>query len=170
MDIHLPPKKPAITLIAAVAKNDVIGCNNQLPWHIPEDLAFFKKTTMNHVIAMGKNTWLSLKAPLTGRKNVVISTTLSPTTDQDIHVYHSLSLFMQEHQDIPKIFIIGGASLYEQFLPVADELLVTRIEADYPGDCFFPAICPTHWHLTESIPGSSTHYPHPFYFERYTKK
>ena len=133
----------ALHLIFARAANGVIGRNGQLPWHLPEDLAHFKRTTLGCPVIMGRKTWDSLPArfrPLPGRDNIVV--TRHPLWQGDgAQVAHSLdqALTLARRQAAPRIFVIGGAQLYAQALPLADELMLTEIDADLPGDAHFPA-------------------------------
>lgn len=127
-------------LIAIVAHdpNRLIGAGGDLPWHLPEDLAFFKKTTSGHPIVMGRKTFDSIGRALPKRQNVVL------TRDRDwqakgvsvIHAPEEVSA-MSFEQPAP-VYIIGGAEIYAQFLPLLDELLVTAVKKTYEGDTFFP--------------------------------
>lgn len=130
-----------LILIAAVARNGVIGHDNQLLWHLPEDLAHFKRTTLGAPVIMGRKTWDSLPArfrPLPGRRNVVL--TRQPGWQAPgAEVAHSLDSALAGLQDVPKVFVIGGAELYAAALPQADALVLTEIDRDFDGDACFPA-------------------------------
>jgi len=147
--------RPSLSLIAAVARNGAIGRNNQLVERISEDLKFFKRTTLGHPIIMGRKTWDSLGRPLPGRRNVVI--TRNPQWRADgAERAGSLSAALDLLQGLPKVFVIGGAQIYAQALPLADELVLTEIDADLEGDTFFPAwgrasFAPqaSDWHTSE---------------------
>jgi dihydrofolate reductase len=130
-----------LTLIAAVARNGVIGHDNQLLWHLPEDLAHFKRTTLGAPVVMGRKTWDSLPArfrPLPGRRNVVL--TRQPGWQAPgAEVAHNLDAALAGLQDVPEVFVIGGAELYAAALPRADALVLTEIDRDFDGDARFPA-------------------------------
>ena len=134
-------------LIYARAANGVIGKDNRLPWHIPEDMAHFKQLTQGCPVVMGRKTWDSLPPrfrPLPGRTNIVV------TRQPDWHESGSqpapsLREALQQCENAEKVWVIGGAQIYAQALPLADELVVTEINADFDGDAFAPAIGP-EWH------------------------
>jgi dihydrofolate reductase len=132
-------KKPIISMIAAVAEDRAIGYKNKLLWHIPEDLAHFKKITLGHPVIMGRNTFFSLGRPLPGRKNIVL--TLEPgevfegaTASYDIQA----ALDEAGVSDHEEIFIIGGAAVYKALLPYADRLYLTIVPGEYQADTYFP--------------------------------
>jgi len=138
---------PQINLIVAMARNRVIGLNNALPWRLPEDLQFFKRTTLGHPIVMGRNTYESIGKPLPGRRNIVVSRQvdyLAPGCE----VVGSLPAAIALCAEASNVFVIGGAQLYEQALPLADRLLVTEIDADFSGDTFFPEFSGQGWRET----------------------
>lgn len=135
-----------ILMISAKAANNVIGRGNELPWHIPEDLKFFRETTKGHAVLMGLNTWNSLPyKPLKGRMNFILcpeGTEINLPNDHyegpfGIELVHDINKFL-ERTDIPDVFIIGGASLYKLFIDKVDELYLTMIEENVEGDVFFP--------------------------------
>jgi dihydrofolate reductase len=119
-----------------MADKRVIGQNNRMPWHIPEDLAYFKKTTMGHTVIMGKNTYLSLGKALPGRKNIVLSRSLDLELP-DAEVIHD---FLDAINMYPDAFIIGGAQIFEMSLPYVKLLYITHIDQDIEGDTFFPEV------------------------------
>ena len=135
---------PRITLIVARARNGVIGAKGGLPWHLPEDLAFFKRTTMGHPIVMGRATWASIGRPLPGRRNIVLSRQ-ADFAAAGAEVATSLDEALLLCQGAAEVFVIGGAQLYRDALPRADRLLVTEIDADFDGDTYWPAPDPAHW-------------------------
>ena len=132
--------RPRIALIAAVARNGVIGNDNALLWHLPEDLAYFRKATHGHAVIMGRKTWDSLPPrfrPLPGRRNLVV--TRQPGWQAaGAEALASLPAVLAALQHEERVFVIGGAELYAAALPLADELLLTEIDRDYAGDAFFP--------------------------------
>lgn len=127
---------PRLIAIVAMASNRVIGRNGTLPWHFPEDLKFFKRTTLGHPILMGRTTFESIGRPLPGRKNIVLSRTIEPcdglTTIRDVS---ELSTACPEAETI---FVIGGAQVYAELLPQCDGLYLTLVKEAYEGDTFLP--------------------------------
>jgi dihydrofolate reductase len=178
-----------ISMIAAVAKNRVIGRSGKIPWRIPEDLAFFKRTTMGSVLIMGRKTFDSLGKPLPGRTNIVL-TRNSDFAASGIIVAHSVNEAMELARGaastpgpeaggasgtLPpaeaEVFVIGGAAIYALFMPLAGRLSITEIDADIPGDEFFPAVDPAEWRLVRALPSKEggTQTP-PFRFALYERK
>ena len=146
---------PRLTLIVARARNGVIGASGGLPWRLPEDLAFFKRTTMGHPIVMGRKTWESIGRPLPGRRSIVV------TRDRGFaaagaEVVHSLDEAIALCRGSVEVFVIGGAQLYAEALPRADRLLVTEIHADFEGDTHLPAPSPALWSETSREPHPPT--------------
>lgn len=130
--------RPAeLVLIAAVARNRVIGLNNQMPWHLPEDLRYFKAQTEGHTVLMGRKTFESLGRPLPKRRNIVI-TRQQDWHAQGVEVAHSLQDAYAACAAESRVFVIGGAELYRQALPDADTLLLTEMDLTPDGDTFFP--------------------------------
>ena len=139
---------PRLTLIAAVARNGVIGNDNALPWRLPEDLKHFKELTLGHPIIMGRKTWSSLGRPLPGRRNIVISRDPDFKASGGI-VVASLAAALAACADAAEAFVIGGAEIYALALPVAHRLQLTEIDRDFPGDTHFPGFDPAAWRETE---------------------
>ena len=138
-----------ITIIVAADRNNGIGYRNSLLAHLPGDLQRFKKITMGHCLIMGKKTWESLPVrPLTGRKNIVL-------TDNELDCFdcaetaRSIEAALSLCEPGKEIFIIGGGSVYRQFMPIADRLMVTHIHGEFPADTFFPEINPDEWQVYE---------------------
>jgi dihydrofolate reductase len=132
-----------LSIIVATDKKRGIGINNQLPWHLPEDLAHFKNTTSGHPIIMGRKTYDSIGRPLPKRRNIVISRN-SEWNQNGVETVHSIEqalALLNEEQ----AFVIGGAQIYAQALPLAERLIVTEIQAEYACDAFFPSIDPQVW-------------------------
>ncbi len=128
-----------IIIIAAMTQSLVIGKNNDLPWSIPEDLKNFKRLTSGHPIIMGRSTYESIGRPLPNRTNIVLSKTMKP--QEGIIVCSSLKEAIktaQAHDET--VFIIGGATVYTQALPVADKLCISWVKKDYDGDTYFPEV------------------------------
>ncbi|KTC75295.1 dihydrofolate reductase FolA [Legionella birminghamensis] len=132
-----------ISLIAAVDENNGLGKDNQLLCHLPADLKFFKQTTLGKPIIMGRKTFTSIGKALPGRQNIVISRSMTPV--QDIDIAHSLEDALSIAQAAEEVMIIGGASLYQQILPQAERIYLTRIHHRFAADVFFPAINPEEW-------------------------
>ncbi len=130
--------RPTLSLIAVVARDGGIGHNNQLLWHISEDLKHFKRSTLGCPVIMGRKTWDSIGRPLPGRRNIVV-TRNAAWSGQGAEPAASLSTALQTVSDASKVFVIGGAQLYAAALPLADELLLTEVDAQAPADTFFPA-------------------------------
>ena len=138
-----------ISIIVAIAENGAIGKDNQLLWHISEDLKRFKKITAGHKIIMGRNTLLSLpKWPLPNRTSIVI-------TDNKAEQFEGCEMVFSIEEAVSKCgkdeecFIIGGASIYGQFMPLADKLYITRVHKPFEADTFFPEISEKEWNLIE---------------------
>ncbi len=132
----------ALNLIFARARNGVIGHNNTLPWHLPEDLAHFKATTLGQPVIMGRKTWDSLPVkfrPLPGRMNIVVTRQTDWQSD-GAHVAHSVDEALQACPTEAQPWVIGGAELYRLAMPLATRVVVTEIDADYEGDAFAPEL------------------------------
>ena len=131
-----------IGLIWAQARGRVIGKGGVMPWHLPEDLAHFKRVTLNHPVIMGRKTWDSIPPrfrPLPGRTNIVV--TRQPDWNENgAQRTSSLREALQLCENSAQVWIIGGAQIYAQALPLADELVVTEIDADFDGDAHAPAL------------------------------
>lgn len=141
-----------IVFVVAVAANDVIGADGSLPWNLPEDLRHFKETTMGHPVVMGRRTYDAivdrLGGPLPGRTNVVLSRQSLDLPDGAVHapsVEAAIEL-ASEHDET--VHVIGGASVCEQFLPIADRLILTELDEAYEGDTYFPEWDRTAWETT----------------------
>jgi len=135
-----------LAAIAALAHNRVIGIENRLPWHLPEDLRHFKVLTLGHHIVMGRKTYESIGRPLPGRQTVIV-TRDSAYAQPGCHIAHSIdaALVLAARAGEDEVFFVGGAALYAQVLPRADRLYLTEIQADYPGDAYFPALEAAQW-------------------------
>jgi len=138
----------SLSVIVALAKNRVIGLNNTLPWHLPEDLKRFKQLTMGHHIIMGRKTYESLGRLLPGRQTVIVTRKPDYKVDGAI-VVHSLEQAISVSSADSEAFLIGGAELYQQSLPLAKRLYLTMIDAEFEGDAYFPEIELDHWDLLE---------------------
>lgn len=143
-----------IGVIVAAADNDVIGSNNALPWHLPADLAHFRRLTMGKPILMGRRTWESIGRPLPGRSNIVISRDRNFRA-QGAHVVASMAAALDLARDIARIdgsdelMVIGGAEIYALTLPDASTLYLTRVHVSPCGDARLPPIDWSRWHEAE---------------------
>jgi dihydrofolate reductase len=139
-----------LALIAAVADNGVIGRDNTLPWHLPEDLKYFKRTTMGKPIVMGRLTYESIGRPLPGRVNIVISRQSALRIDgvqvvADLPTALELAEATASREGVDELVVIGGAQIYALALPLAQRLYLTEVHADVAGDAFFPAWDREQW-------------------------
>jgi dihydrofolate reductase len=136
-----------ISIIVAIASNNAIGKNNDLLWHIPADLKRFKLITSGHPVIMGKRTWESLpRRPLPNRRNIVI-TDIQGETIEGCEMAYAIDEAIAMCDPAEENFIIGGASVYRQFLPHADRLYLTLVKKDFDADVFFPEIDFSQWEL-----------------------
>ena len=143
-----------ISMIAAMGKNRVIGLNNQMPWHLPADLQWFKKTTLGCPIIMGRKTYDSIGRPLPGRLNIILSRNKNLLID-GCSVVDSLEdaliLAKKENNEQNEIFITGGAHLYNHFITDADRLYLTLIDEVFEGDTYFPDYTQYNWEEVNRI-------------------
>jgi dihydrofolate reductase len=138
-----------ISIIVAVSDDWGIGKDNELLWHISEDLKRFKKLTFGNTVIMGKKTWQSLpRRPLPGRKNIVLTDIPHERIECSVTAY-SIEDALSKCDAGENIFIIGGGSVYRQFMPVADRLLITHVHRKAPADVYFPVIDPDIWKVIE---------------------
>lgn len=139
---------PLVSLIVAAAANGVIGRDNAMPWHLPEDLAHFKRLTLGHPVIMGRRTYQSIVAslgkPLPGRENIVV-TRQRGFAAPGCTVAASLEAALGAARAADEVFVIGGAEIYRLALPHAERVYLTRIAADFEGDATFPALDPGAW-------------------------
>lgn len=147
-------KKPNLAAIVACAENRVIGNNNALPWHLPEDLKYFKQITMGKPMIMGRLTFESLGKPLPGRPHIVVTHQPHwsyPGVQTANTIEHALELGKQQACElgVEEVMIVGGANVYHQALPLLDILYVTEVHTEVDGDAFFPTINPSEWHEIE---------------------
>lgn len=135
-----------ISLVAAMAKNRVIGVDNQLPWHLPADLKHFKALTVGKPIIMGRKTFCSLGKPLPNRTNIII-THQKDFVAPGCVVCHSIDTALKHVQPCDEVMIIGGANIYQQFLPLAHRLYITYVDVELAGDSYFPDFSFERWRL-----------------------
>jgi dihydrofolate reductase len=142
--------RPRLTIVVARARNGVIGRDNALPWHLPEDLRHFKATTMGHPVLMGRRTFESIGRPLPGRRNIVITRKPDwshPGCERAGSVEEAVTLCAGS----PEAFVIGGAQVYADALPLVDALVLTEVDAAPEGDAHFPAPDPALWRRVDAV-------------------
>jgi dihydrofolate reductase len=141
-----------LSFVVAASDNNVIGNNNELPWHLPNDLKFFKNTTWAMPVIMGRKTFESFGKPLSGRTNIVITTQKDWTTDGVI-VANDLDSAIKAGAatDAKELFIIGGGKIYRDTFHQVDKIYITRVHAELEGDTFFPQINPDAWTLVSNL-------------------
>lgn len=157
-----------ISMIVAKSKNNVIGNENKLIWDIPEDMAHFRKHTLGKTIIMGRKTFESIGRPLPKRRNCVLTTDKNFGDKNNVEVFNSIEsvLKLAEKEDI---VIIGGSTIYEQFLPYSDILYVTEINKIYDGDSFFPEINKLMFSEIDSEEGKESSEKLEYFFKTYQK-
>ncbi len=163
--------KPIISIIVAVSEDLGIGKDNRLLWNIPDDLYRFRKLTTGNCVIMGKKTWESLpKKPLPGRKNIVLTDNPEERFNCDFTAY-SVEEALKACSSCKEIFIIGGGSVYRQFMPLARKMYITHVHKKAPADTFFPEIKPEEWiTISEEFhDGIEGKFP-PYTFKIYTRK
>ena len=147
-------KMEGIYLIAAVGQDGGLGADNQLLWHLKPDLEHFRQLTTGHLVVMGGKTYRSLGKPLKNRPNLVL--TRSRIEEPGVETFHDLTELKQAVASLEKpVYIIGGASLYAEFLPLAEKLYLTEIAATKPADVYFPQFDPNDFHRRELQSGES---------------
>lgn len=157
-----------ITIIAALDAEYGIGCANALPWHLPADMAHFKRTTMGKPLIMGRKTYDSIGRPLPGRFNAV----LSRTKDLKIagcSVFESLDAALHFFRDTEEVIVMGGADVYAQAMAVADRMIITHVKSSFLCDAFFPPIYPNQWIETAREEGYSLENGYGYAFVTYKR-
>ena len=160
-----------ISIIVAVAENNAIGKDNKLLWHLSEDLKRFKRLTSGNPVIMGKNTYFSLPVrPLPNRKNIVITDVPGEQID-DCTMAYSIEDAIQKMDPEKENFIIGGASIYRQFLPYADKLYITWVHKSFDADTFFPEVDEKEWKeiSREDVNETDEKNPYPYSFVIYER-
>lgn len=137
-----------ISLIAALAADRVIGMENAMPWHLPADLAWFKRNTLNKHVIMGRKTFESIGRPLPGRHNIVLSS--RPGSETGVTWATSLDEALAAAGDVPEVMVMGGGRIYTQFLARANRMYLTHIDAEVGGDTYFPNYQPDEWEISFS--------------------
>jgi dihydrofolate reductase len=161
-----------ISMIAALSTNGAIGRDNALPWHLPEDLRYFKKITMGKPLLMGRKTFESIGRPLPNRENLVLTRRKAEPVPE-VHFFPDLdsALAWAREQGFAECFVAGGEAVYREALESADRILLTRVEAEPEGDVFFPALDETRWRCTarEPHPADERH-AHAFTIETWERR
>lgn len=158
------------TLIAAIDRNNALGKNNELIWHLPADLSRFKKTTSGHHILMGRNTYESIGKPLPNRTSVVISRNPEYRAE-GCTVVNSLEAALEIAKNDPSPFVIGGAQIYREAMLIADRLDITEVHHEFDADVFFPKIDPVIWEETKRERyNADKKNPYPYSFVRYRRR
>ena len=143
-----------LSIIVAKAKNNVIGKNNELIWHLPEDLKRFKKLTTGHTIIMGRKTFQALGRVLPERKHIIFSQNPDfKVDDPNVEIVHSMLQIQEYIENDEENFVIGGAMIYNLLMPYVTKMYVTQIDKEFEGDAFFPKIDEEKWKEIERIPG-----------------
>ncbi|GGJ85300.1 dihydrofolate reductase [Lentibacillus kapialis] len=162
-----------ISLLAAMDRNHVIGYQNNLPWHLPNDLKFFKQKTTGHTIIMGRKTFDSIGKALPNRRNVIISRKKHSKFPDGVEVIHDVSTIIEWNLRNPEneLFVIGGEEIFKQVLPHADRLYITLVDDVFQGDTYFPNFSEANWRLTSREKGgrdSKNYFDH--YFLQYDRQ
>ncbi len=161
--------KDMTSIIVAIAKNNAIGKDNQLLWHISEDLKYFKRITSGHTVIMGRKTFESIGRPLPNRTNIIISRNFPETVGMT--VVSSIEEALQRTAGEEEVFIIGGGSIYREAMPKADRLYITHVDTVCEADTFFPDIDLSQWkEVSREDHCKGENFPHPFSFVVYERK
>ncbi len=141
--------KPLISIIVAMDKNNLIGCKNKIPWHIPSELKRFRSLTMGKPIVMGRKTHESIGRILDGRDNIILSLD-DKYSKQGIIIYNNLNKVIEDFSNHEEIIIIGGSEIYKLALPLVKKLYITYVDGSYSGDTWFPKFNLNQWSLESS--------------------
>ena len=148
-----------VTLVAAVARNGVIGLDGGLPWHIPGDLPRFKAMTLGHVLVMGRKTYESIGRPLPDRTTIVVTRQPDWHDDARVLIAHSVDEALARAGALDeKVFVVGGAQIYAEALPLADRLELTHVDLEPDGDTVFPPVDWSDWRVVCREPGEGCEY------------
>jgi dihydrofolate reductase len=159
-----------LSLVAAIGKNNELGKNGALLWHMPADMKHFKEITSGHTVVMGRKTYESIGKPLPNRRNIVVTRDTNYTAE-GVEIVHSVKTAIEKVKNENEVFIIGGTEIYKQFMPQANRLYITHVDAsDAKANAFFPEIIPMVWNETshEEHPADEKN-PHAYVFSIYEK-
>ena len=161
-----------LSIIVAKAKNNVIGKDNKLIWHLPEDLKRFKKITTGHTIIMGRKTFESLGRVLPNRKHIVLCNDAQLNIDdKNVEIINSVDKLEKYENSENENFVIGGASIYKLLLPKTNKLYITRINQEFEGDVYFPEINESEWKIVEQEKGiKDENNPYDYEYITYVRK
>lgn len=159
-----------LSIIVAAAENDVIGSNNQLLWHLPNDLKYFKSLTTGHTVVMGRKTHESIGRPLPNRRNIIISRNAELKAD-GCEIAGSIEEALKRVAGEEEVFIMGGGEIYKQVWDSADRIYLTRVHTHKEGDTVIPAILPGDWMEESREPHEADErHPYAYTFIRYKRK
>lgn len=161
-----------LSQIAAMAQNRVVGANNKLPWHLPEDLNFFREKTRNKIMIMGRKTFDSLPKVLPHRYHIVISRSPHVHENPSVTFVQNIEQALEKAKTLippwpEEVFIVGGGEIYKQSLPLTDKIYLTVIEKDFHGDTYFPQFDLNQFEMIECVNKTE---PFPFSFRTYQRK
>ncbi len=160
-----------ISFLVAMDRKNTIGKSNDLPWHLPEDLRYFKNVTMGHPIVMGRKTHESIGRILPGRENIIVTRNRDYECGECTIAHSADEVLEMERESGEEYFVIGGAELFNSFFPYADRLYITDIEDVFEGDTFFPEYSKDDWSLVSEEKGiKNEKNPYDYYFRVYEKK
>ncbi|ALC81344.1 MULTISPECIES: dihydrofolate reductase [Bacillus] len=158
-----------VSIIVAMDKNQVIGKDNKLPWRLPRELQYVKKTTMGCPIIMGRKNYESIGRPLPGRRNIIL-TREKDYSAEGCEIVHSVEDVFKTCEGEEEIFIFGGEQIYRLFLPYTEKLYITKIHYEFEGDTFFPEIDWNEWEEVSSLQGiTDEKNPYTYYFHVYER-
>ena len=161
-----------LSIIVAIAKNNVIGKDNKLIWHLPEDLKRFKRLTTNHNIIMGRKTFQSLGRVLPNRKHIVLCNDMKlDINDENVEIMDNIDKLKEYEEAEEENFVIGGATIYKLLLPKANKLYITKINQEFEGDVYFPEIDEGIWKVVETKKGiKDEKNPYDYEYVTYVRK
>ena len=161
-----------LSIIVAIANENVIGKDNKLIWHIPEDLKHFKEITSGHKIIMGRRTFESLGKPLPNRKHIILCNDMEMNiNDENIEVLEDISELDKYIDSDEECFVIGGATIYKLLMPYSNKMYITKIDQDFEGDVYFPEISEDEWKVTSEEPGlKNEQNPYDYKYLTYERK
>lgn len=161
-----------LSIIVAIANNNVIGKDNKLIWHLPEDLKRFKEITTGKTIIMGKNTFISLGRVLPNRKHIVLTQDKNDKSDNEqVEMAYGIDEIKKYIEDNEEHFVIGGATIYRLLMPYASKMYITKINQDFQGDVYFPEIKETEWKEIKKTKGlKNDQNPYDYEYITYIRK
>lgn len=162
-----------ISLLAAMGQRQIIGSDNGMPWHLPNDLQFFKQKTTGHAIVMGRKTFDSIGKALPKRQNYVVTSQSEHNFPEEVSILRDLEMvktWNEKHPD-EELFVIGGSRIFEQVMDIADRMYITYIDHAFEGDTNFPIFTMDDWSLTSKVDGEKNDKnPYDYYFFQYDRR